>query len=666
MLSALPLVLTLAPQAATVEPLERIVVTGARPLTTIELVKDPKAPQQPLPAHDGGDYLKSIPGFSLIRKGGTSGDPVFRGAAGSRLTIASDDQLVLGGCSNRMDPPTAYINPQNYDQIRIIKGPQTVVYGPTAGTVLFERTNYQFDAEQSPGQVSLVAGSWGRREGNADITTGGDKGFWRLTGSLSDADHYEDGDGQKVHSAYHRWAVDTQIGWLPDTDTVVLLTLGTSGAEAAYADRGMDGSLFDRDSASVRWKESYLTPWLAELDTQVYYGYVDHVMDNYSLREFVPSPMMPNPSASNPDRYTRGGRMVATLEHDWFSQLKIGVDHQYQQHRDRSSMNQSVMPYEQQQRRATATVKQYGVFVEGSYVLTTNYQLLGGLRWDNWRATDEREFLGMPAMPQPNPTALQQRDDDLYSAFVRLEYQYDGQQWYVGIGRAERFPDFWELIGNQNHSPDLASSFHTAPELTHQLDMGYHHRAERLEWLVHGFYNRVDDFILIENGQHRMPDIVRSVATESWGTEAMVTYRLTPQWLVDATLAYTHGSNLTDGRPLAQQPPLELKFGGEYRHHDWTFAGLWRIVASQDRVAIGQGNIIGNDFKETAGFGTLAINAHWQIAPQWQISFGIDNLLDHTYAEHLSTAGAMVAGFEQTAQVHEPGRTFWFKLDYQL
>src|SRR5690606_21863985 len=112
----------------------------------------------------------------------TSGDPVFRGAAGSRLTIASDDQLMLGGCSNRMDPPTAYINPQNYDQIRIIKGPQTVVYGPTAGTVLFERTNYQFDAEQSPGQVSLVAGSWGRREGNADITTGGDKGFWRLTG----------------------------------------------------------------------------------------------------------------------------------------------------------------------------------------------------------------------------------------------------------------------------------------------------------------------------------------------------------------------------------------------------------------------------------------------------------------------------------------------------
>jgi len=117
---------------------------------------------------------------------------------------------------------------------------------------------------------------------------------------------------------------------------------------------------------------------------------------------------------------------------------------------------------------------------------------------------------------------------------------------------------------------------------------------------------------------------------------------------------------------LAQQPPLELKLGAEYKHHDWTFAGLWRVVDNQHRVAIGQGNIVGNDFKETAGFGTLAVNAHWRISDSWRISFGADNVLDKRYAEHLSTAGAMVAGFEQTIQVNEPGRTFWFKLDYHL
>ena len=34
--------------------------------------------------------LKSIPGFSVIRKGGTDGDPVFRGMSGSRLGILLD------------------------------------------------------------------------------------------------------------------------------------------------------------------------------------------------------------------------------------------------------------------------------------------------------------------------------------------------------------------------------------------------------------------------------------------------------------------------------------------------------------------------------------------------------------------------------------------------
>lgn len=538
------------PPAAAQQSLERIVVTGARPLSSIELAKDPKAPQQPLPAHDGADYLKSIPGFSLIRKGGTSGDPVFRGAAGSRLTISSDDQMVLGGCSGRMDPPTAYINPQNYDQIRIIKGPQTVLYGPAAGTVLFERTSYQFDPSQSPGQVSVVAGDFGRADGNFDYTAGGDEGFWRVNASYSEADNYQDGKGTEINSAYQRWGVDAQLGWTPDTDTVVLLTIGQSGAEAAYADRMMDGSVFDRTSASLRWRENYLTPWLAELDTQVYFGYVDHVMDNYSLRDFTPTMAMPNPSAKNPDRYSRGGRMVATIDTQLWSKLQLGIDHQYHSHRERVSMNQLMMPYQDKPQVADALIEQTGLFVESSYALTESSQLLGGVRVDFWQALDQRLQLGSMAMKKPNPTAGERREDDLVSAFVRFEQRLGGNQWYIGLGRAERFPDFWELIGNQNRSETSISSFAIAPELTHQIDIGNHYRADTIEVVVSAFYNRVDDFILIENGMHMQPDTVRSIAAESFGGEATISYRPIESLLLDASLAYTRGSNLTDQRAL--------------------------------------------------------------------------------------------------------------------
>ncbi|HKJ90377.1 MAG TPA: hypothetical protein VJ960_04550, partial [Oceanipulchritudo sp.] len=52
---------------------------GARPLS---VVLDPKAPAQPIPAQDGAEILRAIPGFTVIRKGGTDGDPVLRGMAG--------------------------------------------------------------------------------------------------------------------------------------------------------------------------------------------------------------------------------------------------------------------------------------------------------------------------------------------------------------------------------------------------------------------------------------------------------------------------------------------------------------------------------------------------------------------------------------------------------
>lgn len=89
--------------------LREVVVSAPRMKAPLVLEMDAKAPRQPLPAHDGADYLKAVPGFSIIRKGGTDGDPVFRGMAASRINLQLDGEQIVGGCSMRMDPPTAYV-----------------------------------------------------------------------------------------------------------------------------------------------------------------------------------------------------------------------------------------------------------------------------------------------------------------------------------------------------------------------------------------------------------------------------------------------------------------------------------------------------------------------------------------------------------------------------
>ena len=89
--------------------LDALIVTGIAPSMAMTFVTDPKLPRQPVPASDGADYLKTIAGFSVLRSGGTNGDPVLRGMFGSRLNLLTNDGAMSGACPSRMDNAMSYI-----------------------------------------------------------------------------------------------------------------------------------------------------------------------------------------------------------------------------------------------------------------------------------------------------------------------------------------------------------------------------------------------------------------------------------------------------------------------------------------------------------------------------------------------------------------------------
>ena len=101
-----------ADEPDSIKTLDTLVVTSAAPSSPLNWVTDPRLPRQPVPASDGADYLKTVPGFSAIRNGGTNGDPVLRGMSGSRLNILTNDGNLLGACPSRgatlMPPKSTY------------------------------------------------------------------------------------------------------------------------------------------------------------------------------------------------------------------------------------------------------------------------------------------------------------------------------------------------------------------------------------------------------------------------------------------------------------------------------------------------------------------------------------------------------------------------------
>ncbi len=654
---------------------EEIVVTIPRSEKSLTVRSNPRKPHQPVPAQDGAAYLKDIPGFSVIRKGGTDGDPVLRGMAGSRLNILLDGETVLGGCGGRMDPPTAYVYPAAYDRITVLKGPQTVLYGPgnSAGTILFERDIKRSEQAGTKGSASLLLGSFGRNDELVEARTGGTDHYLRAAGTRSQMGDYQDGSGKAVHSSYLRWSGNAILGWTPDDATRVELTAAKSDGHAAYADRAMDGARFARDNVGLKLDRKDISRLVDRIEAQVYYNYVDHVMDNYSQRPFVAMAMMPNPAVANPDRTTTGGRAALKLHMLDDTYGTIGMDFQNNRHTMRSSINQTTMPYEAMVRNQDARFRNAGVFGEVTHGLSPDSRLIGGVRADMWHAEDRRAAVATGMTMTPNPSANQSRNETLGSGFIRYEGDIaeHASTWYAGVGRTTRAPDYWELISKE--SAASVSAFNTRAEKTRQLDVGVNFRSGAFSGSVSAFYNRIADYILVQSNVNkgtammpRLVNIARNIDATTWGGEAGLVYAMSTDWRLDGSLAYVQGYNDTDHMALGQMPPFEARIGAEYDDKVWSFGALLRGVAAQNRYAANQGNIAGQDIGRSGGFGVFSIHGGWRTSKRVQLAAGVDNVFNKTYAEHLSRAGSMVQGYTTTQRVNEPGRNIWIKADIAL
>ena len=237
----------------------------------LKVVVDPKNPIQPLPASDGGDFLKNIPGFSIIRKGGTDGDPVFRGMSGSKLGILIDGQEIYGGCGGRMDPPTAYIFPETYDKVTIIKGPQSVTLGSgfSAGAALFEKKPRYYAQPSYDVYSSFKQGSFGRSDQFIDISGGSSIGYAQIVATRSHSDDYKDGNGDTVNSEYTRWNTSFSLGYTPSEDTLIELSASKGDGEAKYADRTMDASKLLRKNIALKLIKYDISKNIDELEIQI-------------------------------------------------------------------------------------------------------------------------------------------------------------------------------------------------------------------------------------------------------------------------------------------------------------------------------------------------------------------------------------------------------------
>ena len=623
--------------------LPEIVVTGYRSESPLTIVTDPRKPRQPIPAADGGGYLKSIPGFSVVRKGGVGGDPMMRGMGGSRMVMQMDGMSMSGGCPNRMDPTATYAFPETYSRIIVNKGPQSVRYGASiAGSVIFERETERFEKPGVRGNISLMGASNHRFDEIVDVTAGGKEGYARFIQTRNYSQDYKDGDGNRIHSGYGRHSLSGIIGLTPDVDTLFEVAYDSSRGWGKFAHGMMDGSKFDRDSWAVKFERAHMSPVVEKLTLNFNHADIDHLMDNYTFRKGM--------MGMEVKRRQYGVRAVADLKLTPQATGAFGVELAQQEHAfARAMKNMPRAPFS-----TDMTIKNLGMFFEYSREMKERDRLKTGLRWD--RTTDHYH----PYMGRQSGTTT----DNMMSGFIRWEHTAKSQPltFYVGLGHAERPADYWEAY----HTWNVHHNLSTRPkkERNTQLDLGWVYGGEKNSGSLSLFYSHVQDFIL-----RRPANDYANVNARLYGFEADYTHSFSDAFSMNAALAYTRGDDRTNDAALPQIAPLEANLTAKYTHGKAEANAVWRLVARQNRFHTGYGSVTGTDSGATGGFGILSLSLAYRPDTNLTFSLGVDNLFNKTYSEFVNhTELADVAGFAPPSKAHinEPGRTVWFKTNYRF
>ncbi len=634
-------------------------------------------------ALDIGTLLRQLNGVDGSRMGGHGIDPVIHGQKEGRVRIVLDGAEIASGCPNRMDPATVYADLETYETVGLTPGIATLtepVENAAAGTVSLTRK-----LPQQPGlhgQLSAMKSSLIDYGVNADVSAVGDSGAVRVFGNRTEGQNYQDGNGDTVKARYSHSGYGALAGFQPDEKSLLTFSAERSRTEdALYPGAKMDSPYTEGNILRLGYNRSQVAPWLDKLEAKLYRSTVDHLMDNYSLRDNTGKKMrVPT------DTETTGGslKLTSTVGD---TRLRYGIDHRTENKYAESQMVMGTTAYVKGYLWPDTWITRTGLFAEAERTFGIN-TLTAGLRYD-LMDYDARKADADPDGAGPAITARQ-----LYNATYKTPADIQQNEGNVGLLiRWQRPLGTWRMAASLSHTPrvpDATERFiaKAAKDATTQTDQSwvgnpnlnteYHNQvnltlkgqALKGYWQAHAWADWVNDYIL-KDWARNQPDAVNPV-TAGWHDMRIIYVNknaqlrgidLSADWGLGSTTdltvstSYVQGYNDTDHRNLAGIPPLSGQVTLTHQRGAVLYGA--RINWATDKYDIDP-KAAPDETGKIPGWATLDLYANWHLNAQWRLSAGVDNVFDHAYANYLNRKMDPTQGTSYL--VNEPGRSIYAKV----
>jgi iron complex outermembrane recepter protein len=619
-------------------------------------------------SHDAGLILQHSPFISGIRKSNSYGfDPVMRGFKYDQLNIVVDGvQGATAACPNRMDPPTSQVSPNMTERIEVLKGPFSLRYGNSfGGTINFIGGKPAFSSKTKySGRLSSGYESNGavfNTEAFAGIST--KKINLRLFGAWANGHDYQDGSGESVAAAFNRGNLGTKVAYQINANQLLEGSVTRNRSRdvdfpSLPMDLRRDDALLVNLGHQMVFYEAVLQKW----QTSLYGTWVDHYMDNL-LKPIEPRNLNASTAAETKNYGGRTEFEFIRANHRVFSGLDVKIE-EAKGIRERAFImgpNAGKTFYDNAWQNGK--ISRSGLFFEYRYALN-DYMFVASTRLELNHAMvldGAEEFIAI----YPETTVKQFNPSISLGVTKYWSGTLSGSVW---LGRAQRsaglseryinyFPigiDPYEMLGNPN----------LKPEVNNQADfsLDFNNKSTSLSIGVFAAYlqNYISS-VIDTNLSTRLPSspgvrqFINLDKAMLSGFEFSMKQAMPASLMLEIAMAYTHGVDLSQKKPLPEIPPIDLRLtlSGNYFGNRLFPELMLRYAGAQNRVAASFAE------QKTPAFTLVDMGLTYQINSTVSLNAGIKNLFDEAYYEHLSRGMRT----DPPRPLYAPGRSFFLKLN---
>ncbi len=655
---------------------------------------------------DAGTLLLDSPtasNVSLFRRPSAS-DPHIRGFHQRQIyTQMNGGQWVAARWD--LDTIVSKIDSGVVDDVIVIKGPYSAVYGPnfsfidvvTVPTPRYCCPDYEarsiFNFEENGN------GLYGRQ-----VIEGGSHNWgFRMNAGFRTANDYRSGNGTQIRGSFKHRDIDFALGYdfSPD-DRLEFNYVRLDLTDAEFYNQPTDIDFLVTNGFTLRYEQDYM-PLYDHAVSEVWYnrtrvaqsginrliGFINP--DPVLFPGFDPIPVISS-AATYADQISYGSRTAITWGDKECSHMTVGGDYRYVEQELLEASQMFTLPTAQVPGTnifpgngtpnpppiapgrfdiPKSNLEDYGVFSQatdhiGPWTVTTGGRV-------DFVDIDSDPYRFNPGNPDPAD-----REFTLWSAFAVAEYQLNCE-WSLlfGGGHAERAPSFTELYadqpflaGNQNGFNFIQGNDQLNKESLWQVDAGIVADYSNMSFALRGFYGWVDDYITLTNpGFIGIGGINISPGFDLANTDAILAgfdvnseYDLGGGLTVFGNMSYTEGRDTNINAPLFGIYPFQSRLGirAETGRADCRGMGIEfssRIVDNQDRLGIAASPNPMNNLQElaTPGFTTFDLRGYWRVNPNLLLTSGVLNLTDKNYFEHFDFRRTQVEGTPS----FQPGRSFY-------